>query len=507
MESTIKKSEGCRPLRGEFISHRRSMVVLAILYVFAAYLFIQSITLGSNESWSSFVIMAVCGIYTVGETFADTYDASARDIQLSQPIRAGRRYLSKLLYIFLRSIVPTVLVLGIVIAYCSRLELDPYAADPIIISEVISKAVGMLLNVTLFNAIAVLALASTGTLLAAVVVWLLVGGALFRLYVCGSYVIEELLTSFFGGRRISNAQRLNGDLMILAFVVTLVLVAGTVYVRRDGQHTGRYIAGSAAVEVLLGTALLWFGLEVFGRGAAFTELSLVLLILAYVGVHILIFRKKTIKKIPVMVATFVGVLAVSVGVEWYMYTQIVDDQRDVNSEKLTAWASFTDSERGVDYKRLETPYVEITDSDWSDERWRNAIQYLSEPYCELMVGSYANVDTKWSNQYHISNADGSPLDQEQYQKLVDLLREYCSKNEYSTEHETPFFKYLFTGCDPVDYEYASYGFQVTISYDGGRSALRERCKGHLMTEGGEVEIWELIRAAGYKIEMVTNYRR
>lgn len=499
------KSEGCRPLRGEFISHRRSMVVLAILYVFAAYLFIQYFIndMDSSAYWFSFLILVVCGFYTAGEAFADTYDVSARDIQQSLPMSASRRYLSKLLYIFLRSVVPTVLVLGIGIAYCSRLEVDPYADHPIVLSEVITEAADMLRNVAIFAGTAVLALACTGTLLAAVVVWLLVECTLLRLYLCATYVVKEWF-SFLLEIKISTAERWNSHFLVLVITVLLVLIAGMVYVRRDGKHTGRFIAGPAAVEVLLGMALLWFGLAVFGSG--FT-VRLVLLILGYVGAHILIFRKNTIKKIPVMAATLVGVLAVSAGVAWYTYTQIVDDQRDVNSEKLTAWSSFTDSERGVDYKRLETPYVEITDSDWSDERWRNAIQYLSEPYCELMVGSYANVDTKWSNQYHISNADGSPLDQEQYQKLVELLREYCSKNEYSTEHETPFFKYLFTGCDPVDYEYASYGFQVTISYDGGRSALRERCKGHLMTEGGEVEIWELIRAAGYKIEMVTNSRR
>ena len=502
MENTIKTSERCRPLRGEFVSHKRSLIVLVILYVIAAYLSIGSIDAydsGSDNSWYMFLILMGCGIFTAVEAFADTYNASARDIQLSQPIRAGKRYRAKILYIFLRSIVPTVLVLGLAVLNCCRLNAIPFN-EPIDIGKAVRDSLDVLQIIVAFDAVAVLALVSTGTLFTAVLVGILVGSTLLRLYLTATHKITELF-SFLFKVKISTAEQLNAGLLVLVIIVMLVLAAGAAYVRRDGKHTGRLFFPDAAVEVISGAVLLWIGVGVFG------VTDTLLLLMAYVVVHVLIFRKKTLKKIPVMTAVFVSITAVCVGVAWYNYTKSVDSRRDVNSEKLTAWSSISDSERGVDYKKLEKLTVEIPDSYWDDEVYRDGRKYMDKPDCELMVGHYSGVDSKWSNEYHISNGDGSTLNPEQYDKLVALLEEYCSKNEYSTEHEASFLEYARYDVDVVNADYGYFGFQVTVSFGGGKSAQRERCKGHLMTEKSELELLEMIKGAGYKVQMVTNEKR
>ena len=488
MEKSMRKSD-VHPLRGELRAHKLGTILVLAFIVLSAYLNVGSrgaIQGDPTDTPALFIfatiIVVVSGIIVSRGAFADTYDVAARDAQHVIPVSARKRYFAKLWSVMLRHIVPVILANAAFIAACAAVNAASGKEKVDILYSVLQASDILGLGLVA-DCLTVLTMVCTGTVIAEVIVGFAFCYTATAFWVTAA--LMEAIDAFFGFADYGEY----GVLILCTVIAALVFfAAGTVYVRRDGRHTGKFMAGPAAWEMLVACAVLLAELYLGYVGK--TWLIMLALLAVFLVLHFIIFRKDARRELPRAIAIFAAVTLIYIAYALFRYADVRNDFYGKNRNELEAG----------EYR--------IEDDDWNNSWWREPRRYTSGPDCELMIGSRVLhwIDSKMSDEYHISNADGSMLNEEQYGKLVEVLRDFCSKNEIRDDSVGDVLSYIFCG-GTSKYEGTEFGFQVTVSFGGGQDAHRERCTGYILYEDREPDFLKRIEEAGFVVQQVTNYRR
>lgn len=490
MEDTSRKRK-VHPVLAELAAHKWSTLAVVLACLFSAYLNVASRGLAEGDPTDlpvlyifAIAFTGIFGCYVTSETFFDTINASARDVQYALPMSARKRYLVKLGAIFVRHIVPAILSQGIFLVIGALVNASKGQAV-VDIKYAAIQASSILLSAVMFDVITVLAMVCTGMGLTAILCGSLffVSWGILHIRTANSQALLKWVT---GERYVETDWYVNTVQVLVA--VILLVIAGVVYTRRDGKHTGQLAAGNAALEVVLGASFLTIEYYLFCRDD--TPILLVLFFVAYVGIHAVMYREKRVKHMLIGAAVFFAITLVNFGLLLHDY------------------AEFREGQLPIHYNELVGSTAEFTDEEWENEAWREARAYTSGPDCELMVGDYRTLDTKWSEEYHIYNPDGSNLTREQFRVLHAALDEFCANNEPPQIEEVSFWDFAFTLKKGYEREWSQYGFMVTVSYGGGRYAERECYTGSLNgLSDNKLDLFDVIKNAGFEVRMVTNNRR
>ena len=488
MEKSIREND-VHPLRYELQAHKTSTILELVAIAVAAFLNVGSRGAVNGDPTDTPVlylfaiaIAVISGIILTRETFADTYQVTARDAQYAIPVNARTRYFAKLASILLRHIAAIILVNAVFIGACAVLnvcagtEIVDIKYSVIQASDILGFCLGA-------DCLTVITMACTGTVAAQVIFGFGIGS------VAGFYwiyaVALEFVDSLFG---FEGAFECNGLIVWCVIAPLILTIAGGVYIRRDGRHTGKFIAGRAAWEVLTACVILF--MEPSFTLSEYTWLVMISLLVGFFAVHYLLFREKARKELPFAIAVYITITLLFLAFVLFRYA----------------------STRGKFYSKdrnaLESGEYWIDNEDWNNEWWRNARRYANEPDCELMIGSriLSWIDSRSSDEYHITNADGSLLNEEQYAKLVGVLRDFCENNEIRKDSFGDVLAFIFCGADS-NYEGIELGFQVTASFGEGRNAHRERCAGYILYEDRVPDFLKKIEDAGFVVQRAINTRR
>ncbi len=484
MEKSMQKND-VHPLRSELRAHKLSTILVLAFIVLAAYLNVGSRGAIQGDPTDTpvlyifaIIIVVVSGIIVSRQAFVDTYDVAARDAQHAVPVSARTRFFAKLWSVVLRHIVPVVLTNAAFIAFCAA-----FKGDTVDIEYSCIQAATILSFGLAADSLTVLTMACTGTIIGEVIAGFAFVFVAFNLL--ADAAVMNFVDQLFGFDGF-------GEYMISAYwcVVTVLVfcAAGAVYTLRDGRHTGKYVAGPAAWEMLAAGAVLLMEMR-FGYPGRSWPAMLILLVI-FLALHFAVFRKNARRELPRAIVIYAAVTLIYIVYVLLMYA----NQR----------GNFFSKDRSA----VEAGEYWIADDEWNNNSWRSGRKYANEPDCELMIGSHILkwIDSKSSDEYHITNKDGSLPDEEQYKKLVEVLREYCSKNEYPKDTFWDVLGYVFCGADS-NYEGNNFGFQLTASFGEGRDAHRERCTGYIVDEDRVPDFLKMIEEAGFVVQQVTNYRR
>lgn len=479
MENTIKRGK-IHPVKGELRLHWRSTLVVLALSLLAGYLNIKSQG-AFSEDWyedadkyiDGLMIVIGCGFFVVAQAFDDAFRASARDVMQAHPMTAGARYRTKIWMILIRHIGPVILSSAVFLAIGHLSGANT--------REVFDQACKLVTVATLLDSILVLIFSCTGTL----------GGAL----VFGAFVGYILLTIIFSLLDYSELlerifyQKVYLDLGVvfvsLLIAVALFLCAGLIYVRRDGRHTGQFMTGTPALEVLFAGVLAVVTRALLDNGP---EFGMIIVAIVYFAVHVIIFRKSSGRKILAWVAIYIGVTGVCVATMVPNYINYERRREESNEEYRSQ------------FRVVQENFMRTDSRLMMDQSYLAAHPYLTDIVCELQIGIHRQFDTYHVGKYLIYNADGSTIDEQQYYKIVNILKIYCSQNEYEYLPEVSFREYLFHDDLPESVGiYWQYGFQLTASFDVGLDAERRQCTGYIMSESEKQKVVDLLKQAGFVV--------
>ena len=487
MEKSMRKSD-VHPLRSELQAHKISTIPVLAAAAVAAFLNVGSRGAVKGDPTDTptlfllaFMIVAVSGIIVSRVTFADTYDVAARDAQHTIPVNAWRRFLAKVASIMLRHVVPILLFNAVFIVVCAVVNAF-HGSEIVDIRYSCIQTSELLCYSLAADCLTVLTMACTGTVTAEVICGFAFGFVSFS--VLANVAVIGAVDKLFGFGGFGEYS----PLILWCVIATLIFfAAGTVYASRDGRHTGKHVAGPAAWEMLAAGAVLYA--EVYFGLSKNTWLIIIALLVAFLALHFIVFHKDARKELPRAYIIFTAVTLIYIAYALYAY------------------ANSRGQFFGKDRNGVENDDYMIEDADWEDERWRRSRKYANEPDCELMIGSrvLSWIDSGSSDEYHISNADGSLPDKEDYKKLVEALGNFCSENEIKKDTIGDVLAYIFCGASSK-YEGTEFGFQVTISYGEGRFAHRERCTGYILYKERVPEFLTKIEEAGFIVRQVPNSR-
>lgn len=488
MEKSIRKND-VHPLRYELQAHKTGTILAFAAIVAAAVLNVGSRGAVNGDPTDThglfllaILIAVISGIIVSRETFTDTYRVDARDAQYTIPVTARTRYVAKLASVLLRHIAAIIPVNAVVIGACA--VLNACAGTEIVDIKYSLIQASYILSYSLWaDCLTVITMVCTGTIVAEVICGFWIGTVAGLCWIYA--VIQESIDSLFG---FESAFEYSGLILWFVLAPLLLTIAGGVYIRRDGRHTGKLVAGPAAWEVIAACAILFAELTLCNNEYAW--LAVISLFVCFLAVHYLLFRKKMRKELPFAIAVYITITLLFLAFALFRYASTL--------------GKFYSKDRNA----LESGEYWINSEDWDIEWWRNARKYANEPDCELMIGSrlLSWIDSKSSDEYHITNADGSVLNEEQYAKLVGVLRDFCENNEIRKDSIGDVLAFIF--CDGKSkYEGTEFGFQVTASFGEGRNAHRERCTGYILYEDRVPVFLRKIEEAGFVVKQTTNMRR